>query len=75
MNTVRLFLLCSLLSFSINGLAQSESALRDASEMAVVLAGNVNPEQTKVFIVQLRTPPAVDKRVPLTRFNMNSPSV
>src|SRR5210317_2029007 len=75
MKTIRLFLLCSLLSFSINGLAQTESVLRDASEMAVRLAGSDNPEQTKVYIVQLRTPPAAEKSAPYTKFDKNKPSV
>ena len=75
MKIVRLILLCALLSFSVNGLAQPESVLRDASKMAVRLAGNDNPEQTKVYIVQLRTPPAVDKHVPYTKFDKNKPSV
>jgi len=75
MKIVRLILLCALLSFSVNGLAQPESVLRDASKMAVRLAGNDNPEQTKVYIVQLRTPPAVDKHIPYTKFDKNKPSV
>ena len=75
MKTARLFLFCALLSFSVSGLAQSESVLRDASEMAVRLAGNNNPEQTKVYIVQLRTPPAVVKHAPYTRFDKNNPSI
>ena len=75
MKTARLFLFCALLSFSASGLAQTESVLRDASEMAVRLAGNNNPEQTKVYIVQLRTPPAVVKHAPYTKFDKNNPSV
>ena len=75
MNIVRLCLLCGFLSVSINGWAQSESVLRDASEMAVRLEGADNPEQTKVYIVQLRTPPAVEKHVPYTKFDKNNPSV
>jgi subtilisin family serine protease len=75
MKIVRLILLCALLSCSVNGLAQPESVLRDASKMTVRLAGNDNPEQTKVYIVQLRTPPAVDKHVPYTKFDKNNPSV
>ena len=75
MKTARLFLLCGLLSFSVNGLAQSESVLRDASEMAVRLQGADNPEQTKVYIVQLRTPPAAEKHAPYTKFDKNNPSV
>mgnify|MGYP001812299464 FL=1 len=75
MKIVRLFLLCGLLSLSVNVLAQSESVLRDASEMAVRLAGDDNSEQTKVYIVQLRTPPAVVKHVPYTKFDKNNPSV
>ena len=75
MKIVRLILLCALLSCSVNGLAQPESVLRDASKMTVRMAGNDNPEQTKVYIVQLRTPPAVDKHVPYTKFDKNNPSV
>ena len=75
MNTARLFLLCGLLSLSVNGLAQSGSVLRDASEMAVRLEGADNPEQTKVYIVQLRTPSAAEKHAPYTRFDKNKPSV
>src|SRR5210317_2440204 len=75
MNTARLFLLCGLLSLSVNGLAQSGSVLRDASEMAVRLEGADNPEQTKVHIVQLRTPSAAEKHAPYTRFDRNKPSV
>jgi subtilisin family serine protease len=75
MKSVRLILLCGLLFISANGLAQSESVLRDASKMSVRLQGSDNPEQTKVYIVQLRTPSAAEKHVPYTRFDKNNPSV
>ena len=75
MKIVRLLLLCSLLSLSVNGFAQSETVLRDASEMSVRLAGGDDPEQTKVYIVQLRTPSAAERHTSRLKFDKNSPSV
>jgi len=75
MKIVRLLLLCSLLSLTVNGFAQSETVLRDASEMSVRLAGGDDPEQTKVYIVQLRTPSAAERHTSRLKFDKNSPSV
>jgi subtilisin family serine protease len=41
-------------------MAQAESVLRDAGAVPVSLAGSANPEETRVYIVQLRTPSAAE---------------
>jgi len=85
----RLVLLSGLLCLAAGSLAQEKSALRDAGEIPVQLAGSDDPEQTKVYIVQLRSPSAAERQLtlatrfaaapmalkPRVRFDKNSPSV
>lgn len=52
----RLFLLCGLLIISATGMAWAESSLRDAGAIPLRLAGDEDPEATRVYIVQLRQP-------------------
>ena len=87
--SVHLVLLCGLLSVSTVSLAQEKSVLRNAGEIPVQLAGGENLEQTKVYIVQLRSPSAAERQAtlsnkfvaapmalkPRVRFDKNSPSV
>ncbi len=89
MRIARLILLCSLLSVSASGLAQEKSALLDAGEIPVQLAGSEHDQQTKVYIVQLRSPSAAERHAdlaksivaapkavkPRVRFDKNNPSV
>jgi len=89
MKSARLILLCSLLCVSINGFAQEKSALRDLGAVQVQLAGSENDRQTKVYIVQLRSPSAAERQAslaksviaapmavkPRLRFDRNSPRV
>jgi len=72
----RLILLCGLLGFATGGLAQQKSVLRDAGEMPLQLAGDESPEQTKVYIVQLRSPSAAERQATISRarFDKNSAS-
>ncbi len=87
MNIARLVLLCSLLAVS-TGVA-AESVLRDAGEVPVRLAGEDEPGDTRVYIVQLRSPSAAEQHAklatpvaaapaataPRVRIDRNSPSV
>ncbi len=87
MNIARLVLLCSLLAVS-TGVAAG-SVLRDASEVPVRLAGEDQPGDTRVYIVQLASPSAADQHAklatpvatapaaaaPRVRIDRNSPSV
>jgi subtilisin family serine protease len=90
MNKVaHLALLLGLLGLSTVSLAQDKSVLRNAGEIPLQLAGAENREQTKVFIVQLRSPAAAERHASLSkqlvaapmalkprlRFDKNSPSV
>ena len=76
MNTPRLILLCTLLSICVDGLAQTESALRDAGQVPLTLAGADNADETRVYIVQLRSPSAAERlaalALPRTKFDKNS---
>jgi subtilisin family serine protease len=78
MNVRHLLLLFALLSISIDGFAQSESALRDVGNMALQLAGAESADETRVYIVQLRSPSAAERQaalaMPRTKFDSNSAS-
>jgi len=78
MTTPRLILLFVLLSISVGGRAQTESALRDAGDVPLQLAGKESAEQTRVYIVQLRSPSAAERQAALTvrrtKFDRNSMS-
>ncbi len=71
MKLVRLMLLCSL--FSVPAGAADEAALRDAGDMAVRLAGTENPEETKVYIVQLQAPSAAEQQAKVTKSMLATP--
>ena len=73
MSRARLLLLCSLLSAFSGALA--ESVLRDAGNVPVQLAGETDPSQTKVYIVQLRAPSVAETRAPGIKVNKESPDV
>ena len=73
MKIVRLILLCSLFSVSASGLAQERSVLRDAGEIPVQLAGGENQDQTKVYIVQLRSPSAAERYATMTSKLLSAP--
>jgi len=49
-----------LLLIATGSMAQVESVLRDAGAVPVHLAGSANPEETRVYIVQLRAPSAAE---------------
>lgn len=84
-----LILLCGLLCTSTGSLAQEESVLREAGSIPLQLAGGEDREQTKVFIVQLRSPSASERQAtlaktlvaapmamkPRVRFDKNNPGV
>ena len=76
MRTARLTLLCALMSISSVGLAQVESVLRDAGNVPVQLAGEGGAAESKVYIVQLRSPSAADRQarlaMPRTKFDRSS---
>ncbi|MGB5630844.1 MAG: S8 family serine peptidase, partial [Woeseiaceae bacterium] len=73
----RLIVLCGLLFLSAGGLAQDRSVLRDAGPVPLQLLGDEDLEQTKVYIVQLRSPSAAERQAALTRakFDKSSPNV
>jgi subtilisin family serine protease len=89
MKIARLILLCGLLCVSTGSLAQEKSVLRDAGEIPLQLAGAEDQAETKVYIVQLRSPSAAERQAtfanklgaapmalkPRVRFDKNSPSV
>ncbi len=66
MHTLRLLLLVTLLSISTAGFAQAESVLRDAGDVPLLLAGDDDAGQTRVYIVQLRSPSAAERQASLT---------
>ena len=78
MTLTRLLLLSALLSIGVDGLAQSESALRDAGNVAVQLAGVDNADETRVYIVQLQSPSAAERQasiaMPRMKFDKTSAS-
>ena len=78
MTMPRLILLCVLMSVSVGGWAQTESALRDAGDVPLQLAGEDSAEQSRVYIVQLRSPSAAERQAALavarTKFDRNSVS-
>ena len=66
MYTLRLLLLVTLLSISTAGFAQAESVLRDAGAVPLLLAGDDDAGETRVYIVQLRSPSAAERQASLT---------
>jgi len=78
MTMPRLILLCVLMSISVGAWAQTESALRDAGDVPLQLAGEDSAEQSRVYIVQLRSPSAAERQAALavqrTKFDRNSVS-
>jgi len=62
----RLLLLAALLSISTAGFAQSKSVLRDAGDVPLLLAGDDDAGQTRVYIVQLRSPSAAERQASVT---------
>ena len=78
MTLSRLIVLCTLMSITVDGQAQTASVLRDAGDVPLQLAGGDNAEQTRVYIVQLRSPSAAERQaalaVPRTKFDKNSAS-
>ena len=74
----RLILLCGLLA--VPAAATAESVLVDAGNIPVQLAGSDEPGQTKVYIVQLRTPSVAEQQAkvavaPGRKFDRSSPNV
>ncbi len=67
MTLPRLLLLAALLSLSTAGLAQQESVLRDAGDVPLQLADDNDAQDTRVYIVQLRSPSAAERQAALTR--------
>lgn len=72
----RLILICALCLLHSIGHAQAVSVLRDAGNVRVQLAEGEGGAQSKVFIVQLRSPSAVERQATLaapgTKFNRSS---
>ena len=58
MNLIRILALTSLLLLPPVSHAQAESVLRDAGPIPLSLAGAEDPQASKVFIVQLKSPSA-----------------
>ncbi len=67
MTTSRLLSICCLLSLAWTGNALSESVLRDAGNVPLQLAGTENPEESRVYIVQMRAPSAAENQAKLPR--------
>lgn len=67
MTITRLLLLAALLSLSTAGLAQQESVLRDAGNVPLQLADDNDAQDTRVYIVQLRSPSAAERQAAVTR--------
>ncbi|MBU2676973.1 MAG: hypothetical protein KJP16_07795, partial [Gammaproteobacteria bacterium] len=63
----RLSLFFGLLLLSAATMAQSESSLRDAGTIPISLAGNADPEETRVYIVQFRQPSTAEHHAALSR--------
>ena len=61
MTIPRLLLLAALLSLPTAGLAQQESVLRDAGAVPLQLADDNDAQETRVYIVQLRSPSAAER--------------
>lgn len=78
MTTSRLILLCALLSICVDSLAQTRSALRDAGDVPLQLAAGNDTNETKVYIVQLRSPAAAERQaalaMPRTKFDRTTAS-
>jgi subtilisin family serine protease len=78
MTLTRLILLSALLSICVDGLAQTESALRDAGNVPVRLASEINADETRVYIVQLQSPSAAERQaalaMPRMKFDKTSAS-
>ena len=76
MTTARLILIAALLSIATGSYAQTESVLRDAGDVPLQLAGGSDAEQTRVYIVQLRSPSAAERQaslaLPGTKFQKDS---
>jgi len=76
MTITRLLLLFALLSIPLDSFAQAESVLRDAGNVPLRLAGENETEETRVYIVQLRSPSAVDRQaalaMPRSKFQKDS---
>ena len=70
MNAYRLSI-CLLLALSAG--AHAESVLQDAGNPPLRLAGTEDPEQTRVYIVQLRAPSAAEKQA-ATRAALRGPA-
>ena len=60
MKPSHVLLILALLLVAMGSRAQTASVLRDAGPVPVQLAGGENPEDTRVYIVQLRTPSAAE---------------
>lgn len=74
----RVILLCGLIAAPMA--ATAESVLRDAGNMPVQLAGSDDPGDTRVYIVQLKTPSAAEQQAkvavaPGMKFDRGSASV
>lgn len=65
MNTLRPVLFCALMLMYSVGQAQVESVLRDAGNVPVQLAEDDGAAQSKVYIVQLRSPSAAERQAKL----------
>ena len=61
MSRIRALLLLGLLLVSAGSFAQVESVLRDAGPIPLRLAGSEDPEESRVYIVQLRAPSAAEE--------------
>ena len=63
-----------LLLLAASSFAQVESVLRDAGAVPVRLAGATNPEETRVYIVQLRAPSAAEYQAKVSSASAASPN-
>lgn len=77
MKAAPLLLLCGLIAVLSDAHAQERSVLRDAGQVPVQLAGAGDPDETRVYIVQLRSPGAAERHAKLarTKFDKNSATV
>ena len=67
MTQMRALLLLGWLLVSAGSFAQVESVLRDAGPVPVHLAGGADPDESRVYIVQLRAPSAAEEHARIAR--------
>ncbi len=67
MTTLRALILFGCLLVTASAFAQADSVLRDAGPIPVQLAGGTDPDESRVYIVQLRAPSAAEEHARIAR--------